>query len=119
MKSLEERMRHEEAKKNEYINEGKKLSIRVKELEKANHEKKLSLELQQKELAKYTEYAHQAEERITDLEEQLDLMLQLKKELAALADKNRTSEEEINKLSSSLSHKIQELSALRERVGQY
>lgn len=112
-------MRHEEGKKNEYLNEGRKLSGRVKELEKANNEKKLSIELQQRELTKYTDYAHQAEQRIAYLEEQLQLIQQLKKELSLLTEKNRANEEEISKLSSSLSHKIQELSAVRERVGQY
>ena len=34
VKALEERIRHEEGKKNEYLNEGKKLSHKLKESEK-------------------------------------------------------------------------------------
>jgi hypothetical protein len=34
MKSLEEKARHEESKKNEYLAEGRKLSQKVKEMEK-------------------------------------------------------------------------------------
>lgn len=50
-------------------------------MEKTINEKKLSIELLEKELSRYTEYARQAEERMKQLEEELQFMLEFKKEL--------------------------------------
>lgn len=46
-------------------------------------------------------------------------MLEFKKELSVVAERNRTNEGEIARLNSIISQKIQEISALKDKVAQY
>ena len=68
VKALEERIKHEEAKKSEYLNEGKKLSLKLKESEKQLGESRRKRRELESDLQKFENYTEQLLAKIQDLQ---------------------------------------------------